>query len=214
MGDADALDQPLTHPRQERRRLTGSMLNDRVVRLNTKSGDATEYLLPRTTNIRRVFVDNTTTPVTFWSVAITALDRQARAAGSRPYVFRRDSPRSIKADNSPPARTRSCWLCPLPAWSITRLPRVHTPALFDPIRTTTEAHHMRRQLQAFLRTNPAPRRSSTADRSRDFGRHHHRGERPRVEGTSPASRPLNKLQVGSSSRDPTILTHATPSGLA
>jgi hypothetical protein len=42
------------------------MLNDRVVRLNTKTGDATEYLLPRTTNIRRVFVDNSTTPVTFW----------------------------------------------------------------------------------------------------------------------------------------------------
>ncbi|HYJ44338.1 MAG TPA: hypothetical protein VEW06_07755, partial [Xanthobacteraceae bacterium] len=45
---------------------TGSMLNDRVVRLDTKSGDFTEYLLPRTTNIRRVFVDNSTTPVTFW----------------------------------------------------------------------------------------------------------------------------------------------------
>jgi hypothetical protein len=42
------------------------MLNDRVVRLDTKSGDFTEYLLPRTTNIRRVFVDNSTTPVTFW----------------------------------------------------------------------------------------------------------------------------------------------------
>ena len=26
----------------------------------------TEYLLPRFTNIRRVFVDNSTTPVTFW----------------------------------------------------------------------------------------------------------------------------------------------------
>jgi hypothetical protein len=36
------------------------------VRLNTKSGDFTEYLLPRSTNIRRVFVDNSTTPVTFW----------------------------------------------------------------------------------------------------------------------------------------------------
>ena len=45
---------------------TGSMLNDRVVRLNTKSGDFTEYLHPRTTNIRRVFVDSSTTPVTFW----------------------------------------------------------------------------------------------------------------------------------------------------
>jgi hypothetical protein len=25
-----------------------------------------EYLLPKTTNIRRVFVDNSTSPVTFW----------------------------------------------------------------------------------------------------------------------------------------------------
>jgi streptogramin lyase len=45
---------------------TGSMLNDRVVRLDTKTGSAVEYLLPRNTNIRRVFVDNSTTPVTFW----------------------------------------------------------------------------------------------------------------------------------------------------
>jgi virginiamycin B lyase len=42
------------------------MLNDRVVRLDTKTGDFTEYLLPRSTNIRRVHVDNSTTPVTFW----------------------------------------------------------------------------------------------------------------------------------------------------
>lgn len=42
------------------------MLNDLVVRLNTKSGEFTEYLLPRSTNIRRVHVDNSTTPVTFW----------------------------------------------------------------------------------------------------------------------------------------------------
>jgi virginiamycin B lyase len=45
---------------------TGSMMNDRVTRLDPKSGQAVEYLLPRPTNIRRVFVDNTTTPVTFW----------------------------------------------------------------------------------------------------------------------------------------------------
>jgi hypothetical protein len=45
---------------------TGSMLNDRVARLNTKNGQFVEYLLPRSTNIRRVFVDNSTTPVTFW----------------------------------------------------------------------------------------------------------------------------------------------------
>jgi len=45
---------------------TGSMTNDRVWRLNPKTGEMTEYLLPRSTNIRRVFVDNTTSPVTFW----------------------------------------------------------------------------------------------------------------------------------------------------
>ena len=45
---------------------TGSMINDRVVRLNTKSGEFVEYLLPKETNMRRVFVDNSTTPVTFW----------------------------------------------------------------------------------------------------------------------------------------------------
>jgi virginiamycin B lyase len=45
---------------------TGSMLTDQVTRLNTKTGEAVNYLLPRETNIRRVHVDNSTTPVTFW----------------------------------------------------------------------------------------------------------------------------------------------------
>jgi len=45
---------------------TGSMVSDQVTRLNTRTGEAVNYLLPRTTNIRRVFVDNSTTPVTFW----------------------------------------------------------------------------------------------------------------------------------------------------
>ena len=45
---------------------TGSMLTDRIARLDPKSGQFTEYPLPRSTNIRRVFVDNSTTPVTFW----------------------------------------------------------------------------------------------------------------------------------------------------
>ena len=35
---------------------TGSMLNDQVARLNTKTDEIVEYLLPHTTNIRRVFV--------------------------------------------------------------------------------------------------------------------------------------------------------------
>ena len=45
---------------------TGSMLSDQVTRLNTKTGASVNYLLPREINIRRVFVDNSTTPVTFW----------------------------------------------------------------------------------------------------------------------------------------------------
>jgi len=45
---------------------TGSMLTDRVSRLDTATGEVVDYLLPRTTNIRRVFVDNSTAPVTFW----------------------------------------------------------------------------------------------------------------------------------------------------
>lgn len=45
---------------------TGSMTSDQVTRLNTKTGQSINYLLPRSTNIRRVFVDNSTTPVTFW----------------------------------------------------------------------------------------------------------------------------------------------------
>jgi len=46
---------------------TAGMSNDRVVRLDPKSGQTVEYQLPRFTNIRRVIVDNATTPVTFWA---------------------------------------------------------------------------------------------------------------------------------------------------
>ena len=45
---------------------TGSMLSDQVTRLNPVTGAMVNYLLPRSTNIRRVFVDNSTTPVSFW----------------------------------------------------------------------------------------------------------------------------------------------------
>jgi streptogramin lyase len=44
----------------------GGEYNDRIQRLNPKTGEIVEYLLPKQTNVRRVFVDNTTTPVTFW----------------------------------------------------------------------------------------------------------------------------------------------------
>ena len=45
---------------------TAGMETDRIVRVNTKTGETVEYPLPRQTNVRRVYVDNTTTPVTFW----------------------------------------------------------------------------------------------------------------------------------------------------
>jgi len=45
---------------------SGGEFTDTVDRLNPKTGEMVEYLLPRFTNIRRVFVDNSTTPVTFW----------------------------------------------------------------------------------------------------------------------------------------------------
>jgi hypothetical protein len=44
----------------------GGMNNDRVVRVNTRTGEVVDYLLPSPTNIRRVNVDNRTNPPTFW----------------------------------------------------------------------------------------------------------------------------------------------------
>jgi len=45
---------------------SGGEYDDRILRLDPKSGEFVAYLLPRSTNVRRVFVDNRTTPVTFW----------------------------------------------------------------------------------------------------------------------------------------------------
>lgn len=45
---------------------TGGMTTDRIVRLNPVTGQSIEYPMPHDTNVRRVFVDNTTTPPTFW----------------------------------------------------------------------------------------------------------------------------------------------------
>ena len=42
------------------------MHTDRVVRFDLKTGQAVQYLMPTDTNMRTVFVDNSTTPVTFW----------------------------------------------------------------------------------------------------------------------------------------------------
>jgi virginiamycin B lyase len=46
---------------------SGSMSDDRVLRFNPETGNSIEYLLPRQTNIRRIFIDDSTTPVTFWA---------------------------------------------------------------------------------------------------------------------------------------------------
>jgi virginiamycin B lyase len=43
------------------------MSTDRVARVEPKSGQVVEYPLPRDTNTRRVFVDNRSNPVTFWT---------------------------------------------------------------------------------------------------------------------------------------------------
>jgi virginiamycin B lyase len=45
---------------------TSTMSTDRVVRLDPKTGHSLQYLMPSETNMRTVFVDNSTTPVTFW----------------------------------------------------------------------------------------------------------------------------------------------------
>jgi virginiamycin B lyase len=43
-----------------------TMSTDRVVRLDPRTGHSAQYLMPSDTNMRTVFVDNSTTPVTFW----------------------------------------------------------------------------------------------------------------------------------------------------
>jgi streptogramin lyase len=43
-----------------------TMHTDRVVRVNPKTGEAVQYLMPSDTNMRTVFVDSSTTPTTFW----------------------------------------------------------------------------------------------------------------------------------------------------
>jgi virginiamycin B lyase len=45
---------------------TGGMNADTIFRIDTRTGQSVGYLLPESTNIRRVTVDNSTTPVTFW----------------------------------------------------------------------------------------------------------------------------------------------------
>jgi streptogramin lyase len=45
---------------------SGGEYTDRILRLNPTDGQFVEYLLPAHTNVRRVFVENATNPVTFW----------------------------------------------------------------------------------------------------------------------------------------------------
>jgi virginiamycin B lyase len=45
---------------------TGSMMNDRVARLDTRTGEFTEYLLPRPTNIRHVALQETGLRPALW----------------------------------------------------------------------------------------------------------------------------------------------------
>jgi streptogramin lyase len=43
-----------------------TMSTDRVVRFDPKTDTSVQYLMPSDTNMRTVFIDNSTTPVTFW----------------------------------------------------------------------------------------------------------------------------------------------------
>ncbi|MFZ1152958.1 MAG: hypothetical protein WAR76_25040, partial [Xanthobacteraceae bacterium] len=43
-----------------------TMATDRVVRMDPKSGATEQYLMPSDTNMRTLYVDNSTTPVSFW----------------------------------------------------------------------------------------------------------------------------------------------------
>ena len=46
---------------------SGAMSSDRVQRLDPTTGKVIEYLLPHQTNIRRIFIDNSTPRPTFWA---------------------------------------------------------------------------------------------------------------------------------------------------
>jgi len=45
---------------------TGGEYNDRILRLAPKTGEFVEYLLPRSTNIRRVYAEDGVDPPALW----------------------------------------------------------------------------------------------------------------------------------------------------
>src|SRR5262249_36267077 len=45
---------------------TAGMTTDHVVRLNVKTGEIDEYMLPDSTNVRKVDIDNEVNPPAFW----------------------------------------------------------------------------------------------------------------------------------------------------
>jgi len=87
---------------------SGGEYSDRILRLDPVSGATVEYLLPRSTNVRRVFVDNRTTPVTFWVgnnhgasiVRLEPLDGPSPVQSAPPALF--EGARLITGDGRPP----------------------------------------------------------------------------------------------------------------
>jgi virginiamycin B lyase len=62
---------PLTYPYRANFDKNGelwasTMSTDRVARVDPKTGQSVQYLMPSDTNMRTVFIDNSTKPVTFW----------------------------------------------------------------------------------------------------------------------------------------------------
>jgi hypothetical protein len=70
---------------------TGGMANDHVSRLNVKTGEVVDYLLPSETNIRRVDVDKTTPLSQLWSATTTRLNSCASSPSTR-SLCRRQNP--------------------------------------------------------------------------------------------------------------------------
>jgi imidazolonepropionase-like amidohydrolase/streptogramin lyase len=88
---------------------SGGEYDDRILRLDPATGRFVQYVLPRATNVRRVFVDNSTTPVTFWvgnnhGASIVKLDPldapSAPTQAADATIF--EGARLIAGDGTPP----------------------------------------------------------------------------------------------------------------